>query len=154
MTIDTLPPINATLNGISATLLVTAYIFVKRRSYRIHASLTISAFLVSTVFLCLYLYHKHLLMQATGSPNTSTANVHPAILRHLYLFLLLLPHLVLAIVMVPMILLTFYFAATRRWTAHRKLAPPTFYIWLYVSITGVLVYLTLYHLFPHFRTPT
>ena len=152
--IHTLPPINATLNGISGVLLVTAYAFVRRRNYRAHASLMISAFLVSTVFLCFYLYHKHLLMVATGSPNTSTADVKPVALRYAYLLLLLLPHLVLAMVMVPMILLTFFFAATRRWGAHRRIAVPTFYIWLYVSVTGVLVYLTLYHLFPHFRAGT
>jgi uncharacterized membrane protein YozB (DUF420 family) len=151
MNVDTLPPINAALNATSAALLLTAYAFVKRRSYRIHASLTISAFLVSSVFLTLYLFHKHLLHQATGSYNTSTADVSPAILRHLYLWILLLPHLILAIVMVPMILTTFYFAATRNWPKHRKLAPPTFWIWLYVSVTGVLIYFTLYHLFPHFR---
>jgi putative membrane protein len=152
MTLEILPPINATLNATSAVLLVTAYAFVKRRSYRIHASLTISAFLVSSVFLCLYLYHKHLLYQATGSAETSTADVRPVALRYAYLFILLLPHVLLAIAMLPMILTTFFFAATRRWSAHRKLARPTFWIWLYVSVSGVLVYFTLYHLFPHFRT--
>ena len=146
-----MPPINAALNATSAVLLVTAYAFVKRRSYRVHASLTISAFLVSSVFLVFYLWHKQLLHQATGSYNTSTADVSPAILRHLYLWLLLLPHLVLAIVMVPMILATFYFAARRKWASHRKIAPPTFWIWLYVSVSGVLVYFVLYHLFPNFR---
>ena len=122
------------------------------RNYRAHASLMISAFLVSCVFLCFYLYHKHLLYLATGSSETSTTNVRPVLLRYAYLFLLLLPHVLLAMVMVPMILTTFFFAATRRWAAHKKLARPTFWIWLYVSVTGVLVYFTLYHLFPHFRT--
>jgi uncharacterized membrane protein YozB (DUF420 family) len=154
LTIDTLPPLNATLNGLAAALLVTAYVFVKRRNYRAHATLMISAFLVSCVFLCFYLYHKHLLMQATGSAETSTADVRPVALRYAYLFVLLLPHVLLAMAMLPMILTTFFFAATRRWTAHKKLARPTFWIWLYVSVSGVLVYLTLYHLFPHFRTGT
>lgn len=147
-----LPPINAGLNATSAALLITAYVFVKRRSYRVHASLTISAFIVSSLFLSLYLFHKYLLFKATGSAETSTANVHPALLRYAYLFVLLLPHVLLAIVMLPMILTTFFFAATRRWSAHKKLAYPTFIVWLYVSISGVLVYFTLYHLFPHFRT--
>src|SRR5690242_26554 len=154
MSLQTLPPLNATLNALSAVLLVTAYVFVKRRNYRAHASLMISAFVVSCVFLCFYLYHKHLLVLATGSPETSSENVRPILLRDAYRYILLLPHVLLAMVMVPMILTTFFFAATRRWAAHKKLAHPTFWIWLYVSITGVLVYFTLYHLFPHFRTGT
>lgn len=152
MTYESLPPINATLNATSAALLITAYVFVKRRSYRVHASLTISAFVVSAVFLCLYVLHKYLMYKATGSAETSTATVRPVLLRYAYLFILLLPHVLLAIVMLPMILTTFFFAATRRWSAHKKLAYPTLIVWLYVSISGVLVYFTLYHLFPHFRT--
>ncbi|HZZ44235.1 MAG TPA: DUF420 domain-containing protein [Tepidisphaeraceae bacterium] len=151
MNLETLPAINATLNAVCAVLLITAYRMVKRRNYKAHASLMITAFVVSSLFLSCYLYHKHLLFLATGSYETSTANVRPVLLRYVYLFILLLPHVVLAVVMLPMILTTFFFAVTRRWAAHRKLARPTFCIWLYVSITGVLVYLTLYHLFPHFR---
>lgn len=154
MNLHTLPPINAALNATSAVLLIAAIMMVKRFNYRVHAYLTISAFIVSSVFLCLYLYHKYLLFQATGSAETSTANVRPLLLRYAYLYILLLPHVLLAMVMVPMILITFFFAATRRWTAHKRLAKPTFFIWLYVSISGVLVYFTLYHLFPHFRVAT
>ena len=153
MTHQTLPPINATLNAASAILLITALVFVKRRSYRVHASLTISAFLVSSVFLVLYLYHKHLLHEATGSYNTSTTHVRPVALRYFYLLVLLLPHLVLAIVMVPLILRTFYLAYRRRWDQHRKLAWPTLAIWLYVSVTGVVIYWMLYHLFPTMSSP-
>jgi uncharacterized membrane protein YozB (DUF420 family) len=149
---QTLPLINATLNGISAALLVTAYTMVKRANYRVHAYLTISAFIVSSVFLSLYLTHKVLLHRATGYYNTSTADVHPAILRYFYLFVLLLPHLILAIVMVPMILTTFYRAYRRDWIRHRRIARPTFWIWLYVSVTGVVIYWMLYHLFPSLRT--
>ncbi|HEX8521396.1 MAG TPA: DUF420 domain-containing protein [Tepidisphaeraceae bacterium] len=152
MNVHTLPLVNATLNGISAVLLIMAYVSIKRLNYRVHAYLTISAFIVSSVFLCLYLYHKRLLHQATGSYNTSTADVHPAVVRLFYLFVLLLPHLVLAIVMVPMILTTFYRAYRRDWTRHRRIAKPTFWIWLYVSVTGVLIYLMLYHVFPHLRS--
>lgn len=152
MNVHTLPIVNAALNGTSALLLIAAYIMVKRPNYRVHAYLTTSAFIVSCVFLIFYLYHKRLLYQATGSYNTSTADVHPVIARYLYLLVLLLPHLLLAMVMVPMILTTFFFAWRRNWTWHRKLARPTFFIWLYVSITGVLIYLVLYHLFPYMRS--
>jgi uncharacterized membrane protein YozB (DUF420 family) len=149
---QTLPIINATLNATSATLLIAAFTMVKRANYRVHAYLTISAFIVSSVFLCLYLYHKVLLFRATGSYNTSTADVHPVILRYFYLFVLLLPHLLLAIAMVPMILTTFYRAYRRDWIRHRRIAIPTFWIWLYVSVTGVVIYWMLYHLFPSLKT--
>ena len=151
MTVDTLPPINAALNATSAVLLVTGYLLVRRGSYRAHAGMMISALGVSSVFLVFYLWHKQLLHAATGSYNTSTADVSPAIWRHLYLWVLLLPHLVLAMAMVPMILTTVFFAATRRWAQHRRIARPTFWVWLYVSVSGVGVYFVLYHLFPHLR---
>jgi uncharacterized membrane protein YozB (DUF420 family) len=143
--LDTLPAINATLNGVSTILLIVAYISIRRKRYTAHGALMVAAFCTSTVFLALYLYHKYLLHQATGSYNVSTAGYEPAWLRMVYLLVLLLPHLILAIVMLPLIGLTFYFAARRRWAMHTRFSRPTFWIWLYVSITGVLIYFMLYH---------
>jgi uncharacterized membrane protein YozB (DUF420 family) len=148
MSHETLPPINALLNGIATVLLVSAYLLVKRRNYRAHATLMISAFVVSCVFLVFYLWHKTLLYEATGKANVSVAHLGPAWLRYLYWFVLLIPHLILAVVMLPMILATFWRAYRRRWVAHRRLAKPTLWIWLYVSVTGVVIYWVLYHLFP------
>jgi uncharacterized membrane protein YozB (DUF420 family) len=148
---ETLPPINATLNAISTVLLLAGYTLIRRdrgRLYTAHGWVMGSAFVVSSVFLALYLLHKYLLFKHTGSYNVSTSGLKPVGLRYFYLFVVLLPHLILAIVMVPLILRVFWLAYKRRWDAHRRLAKPTFWIWLYVSVTGVLIYWMLYHLFP------
>lgn len=137
---ELLAAINASLNGTSALLLVVAYVFVKRKNYRAHGYLMVSAFIVSTVFLCFYLTsHYKYGERSSGLP--------PSTLRTVYL-LILLPHIVLAVGMLPMIAMTFYRAYRRDWLRHRRIARPTFWIWLYVSVTGVIVYWMLYHLFP------
>jgi uncharacterized membrane protein YozB (DUF420 family) len=63
-------------------------------------------------------------------------------------FVILIPHVILAVVMLPMIGMTIWRASRRQWDRHRRLARPTFWIWLYVSVTGVIIYAMLYHLFP------
>ena len=144
MTPETLPAINATLNAASTVLLLTGYTLIRRdrgRLYQAHAWVMGSAFLTSTVFLVCYLVHHALY-------PTRSSGLEPGPLKTFYLFVILLPHTLLAAVMVPMILGVFYFAWKRRWDAHRRLAKPTFWIWLYVSVTGVLIYWMLYHLFP------
>ena len=75
----------------------------------------------------------------------------PGWLRSIYLAILF-PHILLAAVMVPMILMTLLRAYRRQWTRHRRIATPTWWIWLYVSVTGVVIYWMLYHLFPSLRT--
>ncbi len=142
----TLPAINACLNALSTILLIVAYCAVRRGNYRLHGLTMIAAFLTSTVFLGFYLYHKVLLYEQTGSYNVSTSGFEPAWLRYVYLLVLLLPHLILAIVMLPMILITFFFAARRNWKWHTRFSRPTYWIWLYVSVTGVLIYFMLYHI--------
>ena len=137
---EILAAINASLNGTSAILLIVAYIFVKRKNYRAHASVMISAFMVSTVFLGFYLTsHYKYGERSSGLP--------PGWLRTVY-FLILLPHIALAVAMLPFIGFTFWHAYRRNWVAHRRVAKPTFWVWLYVSVTGVIVYWMLYHLFP------
>lgn len=145
---EILPAINAALNGISTVLLIVAYIAIRRKNYWRHGATMIAAFITSTVFLVFYLWHKVALYEATGSYNVSTAGYEPAWLRYVYLLVLLLPHLVLAMVMLPMILATFWFAWKRNWRWHTRFSRPTFWIWLYVSITGVLIYVMLYHILP------
>ena len=99
----------------------------------------VAATVVSAVFLACYLTY-HIL---NGEKSTATSHA-PHWLRVLYLWVLL-PHLLLAVGMLPMIFLTLYRAYRRDWEAHRRIAPPTFWIWLYVSVTGVIVYFMLYH---------
>jgi putative membrane protein len=142
VTEETLPALNATLNGIATMLLVVAWLSIRRRSIYAHAYLMISAFIVSAVFLFFYLLHKYLY------GDRGTEGLEPQWVRLAYLFVLLLPHVVLAAVMLPMILATFWQAWRRNWDAHRRIARPTFWIWLYVSVTGVLIYVLLYHVFP------
>jgi uncharacterized membrane protein YozB (DUF420 family) len=141
MTPGTLPLINATLNATACALLVVGYIFIRRRQYAAHGYMMCSAFVVSMAFLACYLLYHYLY-------GEKSSGLSPGLLRNFYLFIILLPHVLLAIIMVPMILRTLYFSYRRDWLAHTRISRPTFWIWLYVSITGVVIYWMLYHLFP------
>ena len=140
---ETFAAINATLNGLSAVLLVFAFVFVKRRQYRNHAIAMIAAFTTSAVFLFFYVssYLIH---------DERSSGLPPGPVKTAYL-LMLLTHVVLAVVMLPMILTAFWRAYRRQWERHHRIASPTFWIWLYVSVTGVVIYWMLYHLFPGMR---
>jgi uncharacterized membrane protein YozB (DUF420 family) len=145
VTIHDLPKINATLNATSAVLLLAAYLCIKARKVRAHAWLIISAVVTSSAFLTCYLiYHAHVGV-------TRVADQFPAVpgwLRNVYLFVILLPHTILAAVMVPMIVTSLVLAYRRKWATHRRVSPWSFWMWLYVSVTGVIIYWMLYHLFP------
>lgn len=140
-----LPAINAGLNATATVLLLFGYAAVKlRRAYRLHGWTMATAFAVSTLFLVGYLTHKY----TRGEQTTAIiAGRDLGILKPIY-YAILIPHVILAAVMVPMILTVLYHAARRQWQRHRRLARWTFPIWLYVSITGVIIYWMLYHLFP------
>jgi len=132
-----LPTINATLNGVAFVLLLSGYIAIRNKNVQLHRALMLSAFAVSAAFLTCYLIYHF---------NVPTKKFEgPAYLRSVY-FLILVPHIILAVVMLPMIFVTFRRAFAARFDAHKRLARPTLAIWLYVSITGVIVYLMLYHL--------
>lgn len=144
MTIHDLPALNAILNGTSSMLLLAAYIAIKLKKVRAHAWLILAALLMSSLFLAGYLtYHAY-----TGTTRVDVVfpNVSRA-LRTTYK-LILFPHLTLAMVMLPLIGRSLYFAYRRNWAKHRRLSPWSFWIWLYVSVTGVIIYWMLYHLFP------
>lgn len=132
------PPIDATLNGATAILLSIGHSFIKRGAVARHRATMIAAFVVSSVFLTCYLYyHFHV-----GSVRfRGTGWVRP-----LY-FSILISHTVLAAAVVPMILVTLTLGLTNKFDRHRRLARWTYPIWMYVSVTGVLVYLMLYKLF-------
>jgi len=140
------PQINASLNAAAGILICVGYFFITRRPRAIvpHAVCMIAAVICSAVFLGCYLYY-HFHVGATrvseAFPNVSTT------LRWVY-YIVLFPHLTLAMFVLPMIGVTIYHAARRNWPKHVKIAPWTFGMWLYVSVTGVIIYWMLYHLFP------
>jgi putative membrane protein len=126
-----LPALNAALNGLSAVALLVGYTFIRARRIPAHRAAMISAFIFSTLFLVSYILH-HALHGDVRYP------AHAA-LRSIYLPLLA-SHILLAIVALPLILLTFFFSLTGRIPQHRRIAHWTLPLWLYVSITGVLTW--------------
>ena len=137
--ISYLPHLNACLNGTSAVLLFAGYSFIRSGRVAAHRACQISALVVSSLFLASYLtYHYH--HGATRFPGTGLA-------RPIY-FTILTSHTILAIVIVPLIAITFYRALQLDFVRHKKIARITLPLWLYVSITGVIVYLMLYHIYP------
>ncbi len=132
------PALDATLNAASAVLLTLGYFFIRRKNIPAHKACMLSAFTTSTVFLVCYLwYHAH--HGVTRFAGRGTA-------REFYLALLG-SHTVLAAVIVPMVLTTLYRAWRRRFELHKRIARWTLPLWLYVSVTGVVVYWMLYHLY-------
>ena len=133
------PLLNACLNFISTVLLVCGFVAIKNRKVRLHKKFMIAALCTSALFLTFYLiYHYtqgHLLFQGEGSVRT------------VYL-IILVPHILLAAAMLPMIILTFYFIFRGQIVSHKKMARWTFPIWLYVSITGVVLYIYMYQMYP------
>ncbi len=137
ITISDLPTVNATLNTISAILLTVGFLMIRRRKIIAHRNCMIAAFVVSGLFLTSYLiYHYH----AGSTPFEGSGWI-----RSVY-FAVLIPHIILAASILPLALITLYFALRRRFTKHRRIARWTLPIWLYVSVTGIIVYWMLYHL--------
>jgi putative membrane protein len=131
-----LPEINASLNATATILLSTGYVLIRRRRIAAHRACMIAAFAASSLFLVTYLIHH---AQVGSVPFHG-----PAWLRPVYLGLLV-PHILLAALVVPLALTTIYRAWCGRFDRHRRLARVTLPIWLYVSVSGVLVYVLLYH---------
>jgi uncharacterized membrane protein YozB (DUF420 family) len=130
---------NAVLNSIAAVLLVIGWVCIARRRWRAHRAAMVAAFVVSAVFLVSYLTYHAL----EGSvPFRGQGAVRP-----IY-FSILISHVVLAAAVPVLALRMFFLAWKGRWDAHRRLGRVTMPIWLYVSVTGVVIYAMLYHLFP------
>jgi putative membrane protein len=129
-----LPALNAVFNGLSATALLIGFTFIRARRIAAHRASMLTAFGFSTLFLVGYIAH-HALHGDVRYP------AHAA-LRSVYLPLLA-SHIVLAVVTLPMVLVTFFFSLTGRFPQHRKIARWTFPLWLYVSVTGVVTYVML-----------
>lgn len=127
-----LPPIYATINGFTAILLIAALWAVKNGKLKLHENLMKVAIGCSVLFLLMYVaYHMTSLETKYGGEGT---------LKYIYFFILI-THIVLSIAVIPLVLISFVRALSKRFDKHRKIARITFPIWLYVAITGVVVYL-------------
>lgn len=137
MDLSILPTLNAGLNALTGILLLIGYYFILRGNRSMHKRIMLSAFSVSILFLVSYLYyHAHV-----GSiPFKGTG-----ITRPIY-FSILISHSILATIIVPMAVVTLFRGLSSRFDKHKKLARWTLPVWLYVSVTGVAVYMMLYHL--------
>jgi len=137
MTVTDLPALNASLNAISTVLLVTGYVFIRRGDRRRHRACMLAALTTSAMFLTSYvIYHA----QVGSVPFKGTGWI-----RTLY-FAVLIPHVILAAAIVPPVLITVSRALSAKYDKHRRIARWTLPLWLYVSVTGVIVYLMLYRL--------
>ena len=134
-----LPHVNAFLNGTCAVLLFAGYSFIRSGRVAAHRICQMSAVVVSIAFLASYLtYHYH---------HGATRFTGPGLVRYIY-FAILISHTILAVVIVPLVGITLYRALRADFVRHRRIARITLPLWLYVSITGVIVYLMLYQIYP------
>lgn len=139
LTTQDLPAINAILNSIATVFLLIGWVQIRRGNTRNHAKAMIAAITVSAIFLVCYLVHKHY--------NGTTRFLEPDWVKPYYFFVLF-THLALSMLIVPLVGMTVYRAIKQQWDRHRRIARWTLPIWLYVSVTGVLVYFFLYQWFP------
>jgi uncharacterized membrane protein YozB (DUF420 family) len=140
MTVNDLPAVNASLNALATLFLSAGFAFIKRGWITAHRNCMIAAFITSAIFLGCYLYY-HFTVQVV------TRFVDPAWFRPIYL-VLLVTHVLLAVVILPLIVMTFSRAFKQRYELHKKIARWTWPLWMYVSVTGVVIYLLLYQIFP------
>lgn len=127
-----LPPIYATINGLTAVILMIAFWAIKNKKVQLHENLMKTAIACSVLFLVMYVaYHM---------TSDSTKFGGEGIIRYIYYFILI-THIILSIVIIPFVLITYVRALAKSFERHKKIARITFPIWLYVAITGVIVYL-------------
>ena len=133
-----LPEVNATLNATSGILLLTGYVLIKQRRINAHRNAMLAAFTSSTLFLISYLiYHYH----AGSHPFPGQGTIRP-----IY-FAILISHVTLAVVVLPFIISTLTKGLRAQYVRHKRVAKWTFPLWMYVSVTGVIVYLMLYQIY-------
>jgi putative membrane protein len=127
-----LPPIYATINGLTALILVIAFVAIKNKKIVLHENLMTTAIWCSVVFLVMYVaYHM---------TSDSTKYGGEGVLKYVYYFILI-THILLSIIIIPFVLITYVRAITNNIEKHKKIAKITFPLWLYVAVTGVIVYL-------------
>jgi uncharacterized membrane protein YozB (DUF420 family) len=137
ISVTQLPTLNAALNTLSAVLLCAGYFFIRAKNIRAHRACMLAAFACSTLFLASYLIYHY---QVGSVPYKGQGWIRPVY------FAILLTHTILATAVVPLALITLARALREKFAAHRRIARWTFPIWLYVSVTGVVVYVMLYRL--------
>jgi len=138
MSVADLPALNASLNGVATLFLVAGYVFIRRRQIAAHRAFMLSALTASAFFLVSYvIYHAN----AGSKPFPGTGPI-----RAVYFFILI-THIVLAAAIVPMVLMTVSRALRGRFDRHAAIARRTLPVWLYVSVTGVVIYVMLYELY-------
>jgi uncharacterized membrane protein YozB (DUF420 family) len=137
MSVSQLPTLNAALNSLSAVFLLGGYLFIRAQRRNAHRLCMLSAFGCSILFLISYLIYHY---QVGSVPFKRQGWIRPVY------FTILITHTILAVSVVPLALITLFRAMRERFAAHRRIARWTFPIWLYVSVTGVIVYLMLYRL--------
>ena len=138
METSSLPAFNACFNSLSTICLILGYYSIKKKRETLHRNFMVAALIFSSIFLTGYLiYHYH---------HGSTKFPDLGWIKTLYLAILF-PHIILAVVMVPMILMTFNHGFRKNWEKHKKIARITFPIWMYVSVTGVIIYLMIHQWF-------
>ena len=140
MTVADLPGVNASLNALSAVLLATGLVFIKRQNKLAHRNCMIAALASSTLFLACYLVYHCSVRAVTKFQGVGWV-------RPVYFFILI-SHVILAAAILPLIVTTVLRAARGQFDRHKKIARWTWPLWMYVSVTGVVVYLMLYRLFP------
>ncbi|MBX7245913.1 MAG: DUF420 domain-containing protein [Candidatus Sumerlaeaceae bacterium] len=138
-----IPTLNAVFNLTSATLLLTGYVFIRRGNREAHRFCMVGALVSSALFLTGYLIYHFVYHGMTRFPVEGLP-------KAVYLTILL-THTVLAVVIVPLVAMTVFRAAKGQFDRHRRVARWTFPLWFYVSITGVVIYVMLYHLYPQPR---
>jgi putative membrane protein len=129
-----LPALNATLNGIASICLIAAYRAIRRRKVVAHIRWIVAALAASTLFLVSYVVYHHF--------KGDTKFLGTGVIRPIY-FLILISHIVLSAIVVPMILTSLYLSLSGRLHAHRRVSRWTFPVWLYVSVTGVVIFIML-----------
>lgn len=145
MSLADLPLVNACLNGLSAILLSVGYYFIRHKRQIAHRNCMVAAFITSALFLVGYItYHGYRAYYLHQGP---TVFRNPPAFRPVYLAILL-THTVLAMVIVPLALTSMWLGLKQRFDRHRRLSRWTWPVWMYVSVTGVVIYLLLYRIFP------
>jgi len=129
--INFLPVLNASLNSLASLFLITGYIFIKKKNELMHRNMMISAFVASSLFLVSYLVYHY--------AHGDTKFINVGFIKYSYFFILI-SHIILSGLVLPLIFTTFYYILTNNRVKHKKFAKITFPIWLYVSVTGVLVF--------------
>lgn len=138
MDLNTFPALNASLNGASAVLLTTGRVLIGQKRVRLHRACMITAVVTSSLFLVSYLYY-HAHVRSVHFPGEGWV-------RPVY-FTILISHTVLAVAVVPLVLLSLNYGLRGKFERHRRISRWTFPVWLYVSVTGVVVYIMLYQIY-------